>query len=267
MCARQNANQIFTTPSYRHKSCLTLLLCLFVFISLGVAAPKKQDLTPQEQTRRLQRVEAEKQKIAQLEEGDTYTLVFLGIRSGEEKAESTLTAQAIPEFAGVFGMRELIPESFSLLPNENGIRDALGGRPDDLQVKLALELASAALTRELRFQVITHSNGIQGASEFFARMGEAFRVSTTLMIAPNSREWADLATIVAQSDTATLITSNKDSRLNRPRVAHRSMELWRGNLKYGYGFNHVAYFQTFQKGHGAQHYLSEYKVGRYKQFL
>lgn len=246
---------------------LFALLCLFAHTAGGYGAAKKQELSPQEQTRRQQRLTAEKQKIARLSEGETYTLVFLGIRSGEEKAESTLTAQVIPEFAGMFGIGELVAENFSLLPNENGIRQALGGRPDELQVELALELASAAWARALRFQVITHSNGIQGASEFFTRMGEAFRVATTLIIAPNSREWSDLATIISQSDTATLLTSNKDNRLNRPRVAHRTMELWRGNLKYGYGFSHVAYFQTFQKGHGAQHYLSEFKVGRYKQFL
>jgi hypothetical protein len=264
MCAR---NRILTRFSFPYQPQFIALLCVFVFASFGSGAPKKQDLTPQEQTRRRQRLAAEKQKIARLSEGDTYTLVFLGIRSGEAKAESTLTAQVIPEFAGMFGMGELIPEHFSLLPNENGIRDALGGRPDELQVQLAIELATTALAQALRLQVITHSNGIQGASEFFARMGESFRATTTLIIAPNSREWSDLALIVSRSSTATLITSNKDNRLNRPRVARRSMELWRGNLKYGYGFNHVAYFQTFQKGHGAQHYLSEYKDGRYKRFL
>jgi hypothetical protein len=246
---------------------LQWLVLLFVFVAVASAAPRKQDLTPQEHTRRQQRLLAEKQKIARLQEGDLYTLVFLGIRSGDEKAESTLTAQAIPEFSGQFGMSELTTETFSLLPNENGIREALGGRPDLLQVELAMELATLALARDLRFQVITHSNGIQGASEFFGRMGESFRVVTSLIIAPNSREWSDLASIISRSGMVTLITSNKDNRLNRPRVAHRTMELWRGNLKYGYGFNHVAYFQTFQKGHGAQHYLSEYKVGRYKQFL
>lgn len=265
MCAL--TTRILTRFSFYHHSQWLILICVFVLAVSAYGVTKKQDLTPQEQTRRRQRLAAEKQKIARLEEGDTYTLVFLGIRSGEEKAESTLTAQVIPEFAGEFGMRKLTTESFSLLPNENGIRDALGGRFDELQVQLAIELATAAWERELRFQVITHSNGIQGASEFFARMGESFQVTTTLIIAPNSREWSDLATIISQSDTATLLTSNKDHRLNRPRVAHRTMELWRGNLKYGYGFNHVAYFQTFQKGHGAQHYLSEYKVGRYKRFL
>ncbi|HEX4948101.1 MAG TPA: hypothetical protein VFZ34_15625 [Blastocatellia bacterium] len=265
MCAP--ACRTFTRFSFPRLSSLLLLLCLCVLVSFGYGAPKKQDLTPQELTRRLQRLALEKQKIARLPEGDTYTLVFLGIRSGEEKAESTLTAQVIPEFAGEFGIGELTTENYSLLPNENGIRDALGGRFDELQVKLALELVTAAAEQELRFQVITHSNGIQGAREFFARLGAAFRVATALIIAPNSREWSDLATIVSQSDTATLITSNKDNRLNRPRVAHRRMELWRGNLKYGYGFNHIAYFQTFQKGHGAQHYLSEYRLGRYKRYL
>lgn len=263
MCACQNANHFLTCLLNQW---LVVLLCLLVFVPGAARTPKKQDLTPQEQTRRQQRLEAEKQKIARLEEGALYTLVFLGIRSGEEKAESTLTAQSIPDFDGRFGLSGLTPESFSLLPNENGIRDALGGRHDELQVKLALELANTALEREFRLQIITHSNGIQGGSEFFRRMGEAFRVATTLVIAPNSREWEDLAVIVAQSNLATLITSNKDHRLNRPRVAHRSMELWRGNLKYGYGFSHVAYFQTFQKGHGAQHYLSEYHAGRYRQY-
>jgi hypothetical protein len=264
MCARQNARRFLTTLPYPHEYWLIALLCLLVFTPCE--ARKKQDLSPQEQTRRQQRLEAEKQKIARLPENSFYTLVFLGIRSGEEKAEGTLTAQSIPEFDGMFGLSDLAPANFSLLPNENGIRDALGGRHDELQVKLALELATAALARALRLQVITHSNGIQGGSEFFRRLGNEFRLATSLVIAPNSREWEDLAVIVAQSELATLITSNKDSRLNRPRVAHRSMELWRGNLKYGYGFSHVAYFQTFQKGHGAQHYLSEYHAGRYRQY-
>lgn len=267
MCARQQVNRTLVWFSLHPHPWVALMFILVAFVSGGHSAAKKQELSPQELTRRQLRIDSEKQKIACLSEGEIYTLVFLGIRSGEEKAESTLTAQVIPEFSGMFGITDLAPENYSLLPNENGIRQALGGRPDELQVELALELATAALARALRFQVITHSNGIQGAREFFARMGEAFRVTTSLIIAPNSREWSDLATIVGRSEAATLITSNKDNRLSRPRVAHRSMELWRGNLKYGYGFSNVAYFQTFQKGHGAQHYLSEYKVGRYKQFL
>lgn len=247
---------------------MAVLAFLFVLApdTLGFGAPKKQDISAQEQNRRQQRLEAEKQKIARLEEGEIYTLVFLGIRSNEEKAESTLTAQAIPDFSGKFGLGNLTVENFSLLPNENGIWQALGGTADEAQVKMALELANTAQASGLRLQVISHSNGIQGASEFFRRMGDGFRVSTALVIAPNSREWSDLAIIVSHSDKATLLTSNKDNRLSTPWVARRSMEMWRGNLKYGYGFSNVAYFQTFQKGHGAQHYLSEYNVGRYKQF-
>jgi hypothetical protein len=244
---------------------LTFLFIL-ALATFGFGASKKQDISPQEQYRRQQRLEAEKQKIVRLEEGEIYTLVFLGIRSNEEKAESTLTAQSIPDFSEKFGLGNLTVENFLLLPNENGVWQALGGTADEAQVKIALDLAIIAQARRLRLQVISHSNGIQGASEFFRRMGDGFRVTTSLVIAPNSREWSDLAVVVSHSDKATLLTSNKDNRLSTPWVARRSMEMWRGNLKYGYGFSNVAYFQTFQKGHGAQHYLSEYNVGRYKQF-
>lgn len=266
MCARKKATQNFTKLSYKQGLIALLAGLVLVSAAFGYGAPTRQDLVGPEHNRRQQRVEAEKEKIAELNEGEMYTLVFLGIRSGAEKAESTLTAQCIPGFSGKFGIGTLEAENFSLLPNENGIWQAFGGVPDEAQVLMAIELATASLTRGLTLQVITHSNGIQGASEFFARMGEEFQVANTLVIAPNSREWSDLAVIVSHSITATLITSNKDNRLSRPRVAHRSMELWRGNLKYGYGFSNIAFLQTFQKAHGAQAYLSEYRAGRYRQF-
>jgi len=60
----------------------------------------------------------------------------------------------------------------------------------------------------------------------------------------------------------TLASSNKDERLSLPGAANIRMEKMVGNLKYGAGFigSNYNYIQTYNKGHGAQHYFKELRA-------
>jgi RHS repeat-associated protein len=210
-------------------------------------------------------LKAELNKIAQLPLGSDYNIALLGIHSPEP---NTPTAQAItdPQNANVLadaGLSDVTPNNTSIIPNDNGIIQAsslpkVGNNINQDQLNMATQLASAAVGAGLNVNLILTSNGVQAGAELFNQV-PGLQASSTLVIAPNTSQLSDLATIGKNSGNFTLVSSNKDERLRLPGAANIRMEKAVGNLKYTTGLNgaNYHYIQTYQKGHGAQHYFRE----------
>lgn len=200
----------------------------------------------------------ELRKIENLEPGAVYTMAFLGIHSGEREAEDTLTAQALPEYSGRFGLVALdfTPEgNASLLPNGNWPHRAFLGLGNGAQVRMALALAAAAQARGLQLHLIAHSNGVNAAAEFLRRCQTT--VGNSIVIAPNTRSARTLRTIAEWSSALTVLTSDFDERLRMAWFGHRSVQYWRSALPA------VRVVESQQTGHGAQCYLIALPGQRY----
>jgi hypothetical protein len=199
---------------------------------------------------RRERLARELRKIEGLTPGSEYTLAFLGIHSGEGEAERTLTAQALPEYAGRFGLGPMdfgTRGNAALLPNGNWPHRAFLGMVNGAQVRLALTLFAAAHRRGLRLHLIAHSNGVNAAAEFLRRSGAA--VASAVVIGPNTRSAATLRTIELRAAAFTLLTSDFDERLKMAWLGHRPAEYWRSVLPA------ARVVESQQRGHGAQCYL------------
>jgi len=242
---------------------------------LAYVDPTGADSESEEEQRRKAQLEAQKkaelEKIAKLNEGQTYTVVLLGINSPEP---NTLTAQAVldPANADVLateGFTGLTAANTSILPNDNGIWEAskLGESANKDQVSMAVELIQAAQEKGLNIQLITHSNGLKSANEILNAVADV-KLSNSLVIADNTSKVSDLANVASHSSRFTLVGSNKDNRLSTPGAAHLRMEVTVGNLKYKYGFtgSNFAYKQIGKTEHGAQHYFKALRDGPVKVF-
>ncbi|MGH9850212.1 MAG: RHS repeat-associated core domain-containing protein [Blastocatellia bacterium] len=217
-----------------------------------------------DEERRKKQLEAEKAKIDVLNPGTDYTLVFLGIRSGEA---GTATANAItdPEFSGTLGelgFGGLVEANTSILLNDNGVIAGAAQKANPEQLAMGVELGNYAMEKGLNVQVITHSNGIQSGADFFRQMGGDFKAGNTMTIAPATKQVDDLRVIAEKSSRVTLMTSDRDSVISKPWAPHRPMVKWQSDLK---AFRNIDYAKTNQSGHGAQFYLREYKAGRFQR--
>jgi hypothetical protein len=204
---------------------------------------------------RRQRMARELRKIAAMAAGEVYTLVFLGIHSGEWEAEATWTAQTLVDFSGHFGLGELDLGAYgnaSLLPNGNWAHRAFIGMANPAQVSMALELVAAAVAAGLRIHVVAHSNGINAAAVAWQRTGAA--VENCLILAPNTGDRAKVAALLGASARVTVVTSNADERLRLAPLARMSAAGWRGVAAAYPGMTVV---ETSQTGHGAQCYFRE----------
>ena len=192
----------------------------------------------------------ELRKIENLAPGSVYTIAFLGIHSGEADAEDTLTAQALPEYSGRFGLVAMdfgAEGNASLLPNGNWPHRAFLGMVNGAQVRMALALAAAAEARGLPLHLIAHSNGVNAAAEFLRRCRTT--VANAIVIAPNTRSARTLRTIAESASSFTVLTSDFDERLRMAWFGHRSVQYWRSALPSG------RVVESQQTGHGAQCYL------------
>lgn len=196
------------------------------------------------------RLDAETQKIRSLPRGAVYTMAFLGIHSGPSVADTTLTALALPEYSGRFGLGEMdfgAGGNGGLLPNDNWRLRAFLGWGNAWQVRMALVLASVASHRGVRLNLIAHSNGVNGAARFLRRWDGV--VENALVIAPNTRSAATMRTIAARADAFQLLTSDYDERLRQAWLGHRPVAFWKRVLP------EQCVVESQQSGHGAQCYL------------
>ena len=203
----------------------------------------------QKRAARLERIAAEIRKIEQLEAGSVYTMAFLGIHSDEWRAEATLTAQALPEYSGRFGLTRMAfgpAGNAGLLPNGNWSHRAFFGMVNGAQVRMALRLATHARARGIRLHLVAHSNGVNAAAEFIRRFAGA--VENTVVIAPNTRSATTLQVLAARVPAFTVLTSDFDERLKMAWLGHRPATYWKSALP-----GHVV--ESQQTGHGAQCYL------------
>jgi RHS repeat-associated protein len=198
--------------------------------------------------------------IAAQAKGGTLTLGFLGINSGERNYAKTKTAQTITGYSGLFGLGELDKGNTVPLPNENFILNAAFGQAGVDQVDTAVAIFQDAKAANVTVQIFVHSNGVNAAGQFAARLGEE-KLANAVVIAPNTRSVATMNNIVNKSADTTIVSSPNDDRLKLAPLQRRSPKSWanifRGNPK-------VKVIQTNQRCHGAQCYLEEIKNDNYQ---
>lgn len=183
--------------------------------------------------------------------GSTMTFVFLGINSGEARFASTATAQAIPEFSGMFGLGNLDTSSggnTAVLPNENFIMNAFLGQNAVDQLDTANAIAPMARGAGLGIDMVTHSNGVNSGGQFAAQN----QLGASVVIAPNTASTGTMSNIVNASQQTTIISSPRDNRLAVAPLASKSPSAWQ--RIFG---SKVSVVQTNQRGHGAQCYGAE----------
>ena len=135
------------------------------------------------------------QQINDLNPGDRYTIAFMGVTTDNSLGGDYLTGKnptAVPGYSNQYGLGELNATNTAILSNSNGWINALPGDVDRDQVDTANAIYDAANARGLGIDILTHSNGVNGAGAF----APGKEINTALVVAPNTRSTAAMMNIV-----------------------------------------------------------------------
>ncbi|MBZ5489706.1 MAG: hypothetical protein LAO76_02095 [Acidobacteriia bacterium] len=156
-------------------------------------------------------------QLSGLNPGNTFTYVFLGVRSGEPGYENTLTAQDIPNWSGQFGMGNLSigPNGNTIeLPNNGSWLNGLMQTPNQDQIDTFNYIHDNLVPPGVQEDAMSHSNGVNALGVVADEDGVTF--GSTLVIAPATKSTDTMDSVASASDHFTIVAplGNSDDKLS-----------------------------------------------------
>ena len=197
---------------------------------------------------------AAQKQIASLQSGDRYTIAFMGITTDGKNYLQGKNRTVVPLYSNNLGLGELNDSNRAILSNRNGYINAMAGHSDIDQIDTANAIYGEAKNAGLTVDVLTHSNGIEGAGAF----APGKHLNTSVVVAPNTRPTQTMQNAVNSSARTSIVVSPRDFALNIPGAANKSPRFWAKLFK---GNKQVTGTQTNQRGHRLRPYRQELEPG------
>lgn len=191
--------------------------------------------------------------------GGPMTLAMLGIHnSPDSDYANNKTPKSLHRFSGRFGMGTIDETNSLVVPNANGVGEAMLSQFNNDQVDTAEAIVMEAQERGIELNLFTHSNGVNGAASLVGVLPANVNFNATVIVAPNTGLTGQVSAIANRSGTTEIVMSNKDKALRAGRMGVLPIGL--GSKRSGFwrrAFRkrqdvHVT--ETENSGHGAQHY-------------